>query len=105
ADKSTNVGLAIYAEGNDIGGRFVSNNANGVGLIAENSVSGAAFLAKQDARFDSRVQLKDDDGTPHFAGFRAAASMPADVTWNLPASDGSNGQLLGTNGSGGLIWQ
>lgn len=36
--------------------------------------------------------------------FRAADSIAADVTWTLPAADGTNGQALTTNGSGTLSW-
>jgi len=37
-------------------------------------------------------------------GLRAADNITADVTWTLPAADGTNGQALITNGSGTLSW-
>ena len=39
-----------------------------------------------------------------FTAFKAADAMAAPVTYTLPAADGSNGQVLSTNGSGILSW-
>ena len=40
----------------------------------------------------------------NFVGFRAADTMADDVIYTLPAADGTNGQVLSTNGSGILNW-
>ncbi|MFT6069318.1 MAG: hypothetical protein ACJAT2_002750 [Bacteriovoracaceae bacterium] len=40
----------------------------------------------------------------NFAAFKASDSMGANVTWALPDSDGSTGQVLSTDGSGQLSW-
>jgi len=37
-------------------------------------------------------------------GFRAPDAITTDTTWTLPAADGTSGQVLVTNGSGGLSW-
>jgi len=37
-------------------------------------------------------------------GFKAPDSIAADVTWTLPATDGTSGQVLSTNGTGTLSW-
>jgi hypothetical protein len=37
-------------------------------------------------------------------GFKGPANIASDVTWTLPAADGTNGQALTTNGSGTLSW-
>ncbi|MFN9338809.1 MAG: beta strand repeat-containing protein, partial [Candidatus Kapaibacterium sp.] len=42
--------------------------------------------------------------TANYVAFRAANTMAADVTYTLPAADGTNGQVLSTNGSGILSW-
>jgi len=39
-----------------------------------------------------------------YVGFKANAIVSANVTWTLPATDGTSGQLLSTNGSGTLSW-
>ena len=40
----------------------------------------------------------------NFTAFKAADVMGADVTYTLPAADGTSGQSLTTNGSGVLSW-
>jgi hypothetical protein len=37
-------------------------------------------------------------------GFRAPDNIGADLLWTLPATDGTSGQVLATNGSGLLSW-
>ncbi len=44
------------------------------------------------------------DGVPEFVGFRAPDSVASDLIWTLPGTDGTNGQVLSTNGSGVLSW-
>lgn len=50
----------------------------------------------------------------NYVGFKAPASLSADKIWTLPSADGTNGQVLTTNGSGvlsfitpsaGISWQ
>lgn len=45
-----------------------------------------------------------DADSSNWVGFRAPATVSANVTWTLPAADGSNLQVLQTNGSGTLTW-
>lgn len=40
----------------------------------------------------------------HYVGFKAPSSITANKIWTLPATDGSAGQALTTNGSGILSW-
>ena len=54
-------------------------------------------------RSQSQLRLKDSDNSNYLA-FRAPSSVSADVTWTYPGTDGSNGQVLSTNGSGVLSW-
>ena len=46
------------------------------------------------------------DSAGYTVGFRAPPAMtpPANVIWSLPVKDGYDGQLLGTNGAGQLVW-
>jgi trimeric autotransporter adhesin len=52
---------------------------------------------------DLKLYEDTDNGT-NYVAFKAAASIPANVTWTLPAADGTNGQVLSTDGSGTLAW-
>ena len=45
-----------------------------------------------------------DSDTSNWVAFQAPATISSNVTWTLPDADGSNGQLLQTNGSGTLSW-
>ncbi len=40
----------------------------------------------------------------NYVAFKSPDSLPANVSWVLPSSDGTSGQVLTTNGSGGLSW-
>ncbi|MGB3076473.1 MAG: hypothetical protein WBB36_14185, partial [Chitinophagales bacterium] len=40
----------------------------------------------------------------NYVGFKAPASISANKVWTLPAADGTNGQVLSTNGAGALSW-
>jgi phage-related tail fiber protein len=51
-------------------------------------------------RFDLR--FADERQQTQLGGIQGAASIAADVTFTLPAADGTAGQVLSTNGSGTL---
>ena len=56
-----------------------------------------------DNQVDARFREATANGT-NYVGFQAPAAIPADLTWTLPAADGSNGQVLSTDGAGTLSW-
>lgn len=67
-------------------------------LTTGGALSGDVVLnAQSDARFA-------DADSSHWVGFQAPATISGNVTWTLPASDGLNGQVLTTNGTGTLRW-
>jgi len=68
--------------------------------LAGGTVTGNVIL---DNQVDARFREATANGT-NYVGFQAAASIPADVLWTLPTTDGSSGQVLSTNGSGTLSW-
>jgi hypothetical protein len=43
-----------------------------------------------------------DADSSNWVAFQAPATIASNVTWTLPNADGTNGQMLTTNGSGGL---
>ena len=49
------------------------------------------------------VRFGDSDSS-NYVGFQGPAVVAADLIWTLPAADGTNGQVLGTNGTGTLDW-
>jgi hypothetical protein len=64
------------------------------------TLTGNVTLANQ---FDLRFGEATANGT-NYVGFQAPASIAADVLWTLPATDGTVGQVLKTDGSGTLDW-
>jgi hypothetical protein len=64
------------------------------------TLTGNVTLANQ---FDLRFGEATANGS-NYVGFQAPAAIATDLTWTLPAADGTVGQILGTNGSGVLAW-
>ena len=51
----------------------------------------------------SRVRFADSNSS-NFVAFKAASTVVADVTWTLPAADGTDNTVLSTDGAGNLSW-
>ena len=45
-----------------------------------------------------------DSDSSNWVAFQAPATIAANVTWTLPATDGTSGQVITTNASGTLSW-
>jgi len=69
-----------------------------LGTLTGLTVAGDTTLnAQGDLRFA-------DSDSSNWVAFQAPATITSNVTWTLPAADGSANQLLTTNGSGTLSW-
>lgn len=49
------------------------------------------------------LRLADSDSS-NYVGFKSPATVSANKIWTLPSADGTNGQVLTTNGSATLSW-
>ena len=49
------------------------------------------------------VRFADSDSS-NWVAFQGPATVTSNVTWTLPSADGTNGQVLQTNGTGTLSW-
>jgi len=49
------------------------------------------------------VRFADSDSS-NYVAFQGASTIASNVTWTLPNTDGTNGQVLQTNGTGTLSW-
>jgi hypothetical protein len=67
-------------------------------------ISEAAAAAKNKRITFQNLQRYYDSDASHYVAFGAPASVTTSLTWTLPAADGTNGQVLSTNGSGVLSW-
>jgi hypothetical protein len=78
-------------------------NAGSVSTALQNGIElkpyGTAAAATGELRLDELAA----NGT-NYVGLKAADDISANIVWTLPASDGSSGQLLTTNGAGALAW-
>lgn len=84
-----------------------------LGSAATTTISGLTSLSAGTLDATTAVDLENQadlrfyeatgNGT-NYVGFQAPAAITADVLWTLPAADGSNGQVLSTNGTGTLSW-
>ena len=52
-----------------------------------------------------QLQLEESGPGTDYVGFKAPASVPANLLWTLPSGDGSANQCLATDGSGTLSWR
>ncbi|MBY0317001.1 MAG: DUF1566 domain-containing protein [Bdellovibrionales bacterium] len=65
--------------------------------------SGDAMTGALALNAQSELRFADGDSS-NYLGLRAPATVGTNITWTLPSTDGTNGQILSTNGSGVLSW-
>ena len=80
------------------------------GFITSGGLSGTyanlaspAFTGDIELSAQAPIKFMDADSS-HYVAFKAPATVASNVEWTLPATDGSAGQLLKTDGSGNLGW-
>lgn len=84
-----------------LGGAAVTTFA---GLLA---ITSADINATSSIDLDNQADLRFYEATANgsnYVGFQAPAAITADVLWTLPATDGSAGEVLSTDGAGILSW-
>jgi hypothetical protein len=58
-----------------------------------------------DVQLNAQTDLRfADSDSSNWVSFQAPATIASNVTWTLPATDGTSGQVLSTNSSGTLSW-
>ena len=91
----------------------LSTTATGTVLTLSDSVNTTTVNLIIDNQKEVRFRETTANGT-NYIGLKAPASVSADLIFTLPATDGTNGQVLTTNGSGvlsfatpasGIAWQ
>ena len=61
------------------------------------------FLTDIELEAQRELRFKDADSSA-YVGFKSPATVSTDLVWTLPATDGTTGQALTTNGSAVLSW-
>jgi hypothetical protein len=91
----------------------LSTTATGTVLTLSDSASTSTVNLIIDNQKEIRFRETTANGT-NYVALKAPASVSADLTFTLPSADGTNGQVLSTNGSGvlsfitpsaGISWQ
>jgi hypothetical protein len=61
--------------------------------------------SSKDMQVEAQSRLRfADSNSSNFVAFKAAATVVADITWTLPATDGTDNTVLATDGAGNLSW-
>ena len=61
------------------------------------------FLTDIELGAQRELRFEDADSSA-YVGFKSPATVSTNLVWTLPAADGTNGQVLSTNGSAVLSW-
>jgi len=96
------------------GSNIISGNINSSGttntfsggniLSGTNTFSGTNIFSS-DVTLNAQSDLRfADSDSSNWVAFQSPATVASNVTWTLPAADGTSNQVLATNGSGTLSW-
>ena len=101
ADDSAGAGAPAIAFDGDAATGIFRVGANTIGF----ATAGVERVEISDNGLDMSnglpIRFQDSSGAP-FVALKSPASVSSNVTFTLPAADGTNGQFLQTNGSGAL---
>jgi hypothetical protein len=97
------------AGGSGVGGFNIDNTtltaADDLDITIDPAGTGI-FKVAGDAQLQAQGDLRFADAdSSNWVAFQGPTTVAANVTWTLPAADGSNLQTLTTNGTGTLSWQ
>jgi hypothetical protein len=75
------------------------------GTLSTTVVAAPTLRGTGTSSSEGRLELYEDtDNGTNYVAFKAPALIASNVTWTLPDADGTNGQVLQTDGSGTLSW-
>lgn len=103
------VSNGVVGSGNSIGTLSVTGStitttvSNGDLTIDPNGTGIVKFVNDLQLQAQGDVRFGDADSS-NYVGFQGPATVATNVLWTLPATDGSVGQAMVTNGSGTLSW-
>ena len=74
------------------------------GTISAGATTVAGNVIIQGNTTNANKLVLNDKGTTNALSLKAPDTLAGSVTWTLPGTDGANGQVLSTNGSGTFSW-
>ncbi len=108
---TTATGSKLQVNGNTALGYSTSQASPANGLTVNGNVGIGTTTAAEKLAITGNAILNTqgllefgDADTSNWVGFKAPTTVTSNVTWTLPAADGTRGQVLSTNGSGTLSW-
>lgn len=108
-DANASLPALVFSDDTDTG--IYSSTANqldiSTGGTRRLSVSSTALSVVPDLVLENQADLRFSEGSgngSNYIALQAPASISSNVTLTLPATDGSSGQAMVTNGSGTLSW-
>ncbi|WP_413612353.1 tail fiber domain-containing protein [Bdellovibrio sp. HCB-110] len=97
-------GNVVYSTGVTTWASGTPDTAGLVDKTTTQTISGAkAFSNYVQMNAQNQVRFADSDST-NYVALRSPATVGSNVTWTLPSTDGTNGQVLKTDGTGVLSW-
>ena len=100
ADNSVDIARLNVSDGSN-GQVLKTDGAGNLGFVTVSIPGAAASFTQVDITAEGDLRLQDASGG-QFVALEAPSTIGSSYTLELPAADGSNGQLLKTNGSGVL---
>jgi len=83
----------------------IGTPSDGTVTPAKLSTGGPSWTSGGNVEIKAQGDLRfADSDSSNWVAFQAPATVANNVTWTLPAADGTTGQVLSTNGSGALSW-
>jgi hypothetical protein len=87
----------------DVNGNSIVSASNGNIILAPDGTGIVRSDKSVQIQAAGELRLADNDSS-HYVGFKSPATVSTNRVWTLPAADGTDGQVLSTNGSGALSW-
>lgn len=103
---ATTVGLIVKASTSPTANLFEAQNSAG-GILLNVGPSGAVTLNPFGTSAGNTNELRFAElvaNGSNYVGFKGPDAIGSNRIWTLPSADGTNGQVLSTNGSGILSW-
>ena len=88
----------------DVNGNSIISTANGNINVVPNG-TGAVVIGGNSTQATELRFMEDSDNGTNYVALKAANTLAANTIYTLPTADGTDGQVLTTNGSGVLSWQ
>ena len=82
-----------------------TNTFSGGNIFSGTNTFSGTNVFSSDVTLNAQKDLRfADSDSSNWVAFQSPATVASNVTWTLPATDGTSNQVLATNGSGTLSW-